>query len=111
MIGATPAQIETAKNNAAGLNRLAYAPQPVPQADGSELHLCWAGRISRAHDKLEPLQADREPLRLIGKAFIAQAFLNKVGTFLTHMFPDSVFKLGDTKDLERAKQIVQENNK
>jgi hypothetical protein len=52
MIGATPKQLETAKSRAIDLCRLAYAPQPVPQPDGSVLRLCWSGRIERGYDKL-----------------------------------------------------------
>jgi len=52
MIGATPKQLETAKSRAIDLCRLAYAPQPVPQPDGTTLTLCWSGRIARAYDRL-----------------------------------------------------------
>jgi hypothetical protein len=52
MIGATPKQLEAAKTKAIDLCRLAYAPQPVAQPDGTTLALCWSGRIARAYDKL-----------------------------------------------------------
>ena len=44
--------IEAAKQEAVRLLGLAYQPQPVPQPDGTTLHLCLAGRIARACDKL-----------------------------------------------------------
>lgn len=44
--------IEAAKQEAVRLLGLAYTPQPVPQPDGTTLHLCLAGRIGRAYDKL-----------------------------------------------------------
>ena len=44
--------IEAAKREAVRLLGLAYQPQPVPQPDGTTLHLCLAGRIGRAYDKL-----------------------------------------------------------
>jgi hypothetical protein len=52
MIGATPKQLEAAKSKALDLCRMAYAPQPVPQPDGTTLMLCLSGRIGRAYDKL-----------------------------------------------------------
>ena len=44
--------IEAAKREAVRLLGLAYTPQPVPQPGGATLHLCLAGRIARAYDKL-----------------------------------------------------------
>jgi len=44
--------IKAAEAEAVRLCALAFAPQPVKQPDGSELMLCWHGRISRAYDKL-----------------------------------------------------------
>lgn len=52
MMGVTQNQIDTAKTNAIDLCKLAYAPQPVAQPDGTTLALCWSGRIARGYDKL-----------------------------------------------------------
>ncbi len=36
----------------------AYAPQPVPQKDGSTLMLCWHGRIARGYERLATARED-----------------------------------------------------
>ncbi len=48
----TPNQIKRAEDNARQLGQLAYAPQPVPQPDGTTINLCWNGRITRAYERL-----------------------------------------------------------
>ena len=48
----TPNAIKQAEEQARQLCLLAYAPQPVPQPDGSKISLCWNGRIARAYDRL-----------------------------------------------------------
>ena len=70
MIGATPKQIDQAQAKAQDLCRLAYAPQPVAQPDGSTLALCWSGRIARAYDKLAiaRIAADGAAIRKIETA-------------------------------------------
>lgn len=45
-------QIDNARAEAIRLCAEAYAPQPVPQPDGTTLALCWSGRIARGYDKL-----------------------------------------------------------
>lgn len=44
----SPRQIAEAKEKALRLAQVAFAPQPVKQADGSTVPLCWAGRLHRA---------------------------------------------------------------
>ena len=44
-----PTTIEEAEAEAKRLMLLAYAPQPVLQADGTTMPLCYAGRIHRAY--------------------------------------------------------------
>lgn len=60
MAGITPKQIEESKERARELLRLAYAPQPVKQKDGSVLHLCWNGRMQRAMDMAYKLSQQEE---------------------------------------------------
>lgn len=48
----TPNRIAQTKARALHLCAIAYAPQPVPQPDGSTLHLCWNGRIVRGYERL-----------------------------------------------------------
>lgn len=48
----TPNLIKQAEERARQLNLLAYAPQPVPQPDGTTINLCWNGRIARAYERL-----------------------------------------------------------
>src|SRR5690606_25099358 len=45
---ASPKANEEAKAKAIQLCAEAYAPQPIPQPDGSTLMLCWEGRVNRA---------------------------------------------------------------
>ena len=44
-----PTTIEEAENEAKRLLHEAYAPHEVPQADGSIIMLCYAGRLHRAY--------------------------------------------------------------
>lgn len=48
----TPNKLAGMRKTAVDLCAAACAPQPVPQPDGSTLHLCFNGRIVRAYEKL-----------------------------------------------------------
>jgi len=65
--------IEAAKREAVRLLGLAYTPQPVPQPGGATLHLCLAGRIARACDKLAAARhaGDADAVRKIEAAYTA----------------------------------------
>lgn len=47
-----PKKLAEAKERATELHRLAYAPQPIKQPDGTVKELCWMARIERAHTLL-----------------------------------------------------------
>lgn len=49
--------VETAHARAVAACAAAYSAQPVRQADGSTLLLCWSARIERAFDLMQAAQA------------------------------------------------------
>lgn len=60
----TPNKLAAMRRAAVDLCAAAYSPQPVPQPDGSTLHLCYNGRIVRAYERLAAARIARNEAQI-----------------------------------------------